>query len=100
MKLCLFYQIDQTEVHSKVSTIPKDIESVCKRLRRADTIDIDTVAPSPMKQKQSQIKVSGLSSKPRVKTIKKIYRTRSNAKRKRVMVDKEPMDKYKVSCYK
>jgi len=50
--------------------------------------------------KHASIKVLGSSSKPTVKTTKKIYTTRSNAKCKRVMSDKELVKKYKVWCYK
>jgi hypothetical protein len=53
-----------------------------------------------MKQQHSPIKVFGPNSKTTVKTIKKIHTTRGNAKRKRVMVDKELVEKYKVWCYK
>jgi hypothetical protein len=76
--------VSETEVHSGGSTIDKDIGgSVSKRLRRADTIDRDTVSSSPVK-KRSSIKVRSPRSKQSVKTTKKIYRTRSNTKRKGV----------------
>jgi hypothetical protein len=97
----LFILLDLSDRGSFQSyTIHKDNGLVCKRLRRSDTIDIDTVSPYPMKQKHLPIKVLGPSSKTAMKIFKKIHTTRGNAKRKRVMVDRELVGKYKVWCYK